>query len=92
MEGIIVLLILLKRVRILDKKISFEEAMEQLETIVQRLEEGDIPLEEALDMYKKGIDYSKICHDKLKNAEAQLTKVLTDDGEEEFHLQEEVRD
>ncbi|MBS4176389.1 exodeoxyribonuclease VII small subunit [Lederbergia citrea] len=76
----------------MNENLTFEEAMDQLEVIVQRLEEGDIPLEEALDIYKKGMELSKLCHDKLKNAEEQLTKVLTDDGEEDFHLQEEGRD
>ncbi|MBS4209646.1 exodeoxyribonuclease VII small subunit [Bacillus sp. FJAT-50079] len=70
-------------------KLTFEEAMDQLDTIVQKLEEGDIPLEEALVIYQKGVELSKLCHDKLKNAEAQLTKVLTDDGEEDFQLREE---
>ncbi|MCR2820349.1 exodeoxyribonuclease VII small subunit [Lederbergia panacisoli] len=73
----------------MDEKITFEEAMNNLEKIVVRLEEGDIPLEEALEIYKKGIEYSKLCHDKLKKAEQQLTKILTDDGEEDFLLQEE---
>lgn len=73
----------------MDEKLTFEQAMEKLEKIVGRLEEGDIPLEEALEIYKKGMEYSKFCHDQLKTAENQLTKVLTDHGEEEFHLQEE---
>lgn len=72
---------------------TFEEAMNQLEKIVERLEQGDIPLEEALGIYKNGIEYSKFCHDKLKSAERELTKVLTDDGEEEeFQVQEEETD
>ena len=66
--------------------------MDQLETIVQRLEEGDIPLEEALAIYQNGMKLSKLCHDKLKNAEEQLTKVLTDRGEEDFQLPEEGQD
>ncbi|MEK3890786.1 exodeoxyribonuclease VII small subunit [Bacillus sp. FSL K6-3431] len=72
--------------------LTFEEAMEQLDIIVQKLEEGDIPLEEALANYQKGMELSKICHDKLKNAEEQLTTVLTDNGEETFRLQEEDKD
>lgn len=68
---------------------SFEEAMEQLEVIVQRLEEGDVPLEEALNIYKKGMELSKLCHDKLKSVEEQLTTVITDKGEEEFVIKEE---
>ncbi|MED1205181.1 exodeoxyribonuclease VII small subunit [Heyndrickxia acidicola] len=70
-------------------KISFEEAMDQLETIVGRLEEGDVPLEEAISIYKKGMELSKVCHDKLKTIEEQLTKVITEDGEEDFIIQEE---
>lgn len=76
----------------MSEKLSFEDAMDQLETIVQRLEEGDIPLEEALAIYQNGMKLSKLCHDKLKNAEEQLTKVLTDRGEEDFQLPEEGQD
>ncbi|GIN85527.1 exodeoxyribonuclease 7 small subunit [Heyndrickxia sporothermodurans] len=70
-------------------QLTFEEAMEQLEGIVQRLEEGDVPLEEALTIYKKGMELSKICHDKLKTVEEQLTSVITENGEEEFIIKEE---
>ncbi|MGV3465419.1 MAG: exodeoxyribonuclease VII small subunit [Heyndrickxia sp.] len=72
----------------MSETISFEEAMEKLEVIVQRLEEGDVPLEEALNIYKQGMELSKVCHDKLKNVEEQLAKVITDDGEEEFSIKE----
>ena len=76
----------------MSEKLTFEDAMDQLEIIVQRLEEGDIPLEEALAIYQNGMKLSKLCHDKLKNAEEQLTKVLTDRGEEDFQLPEEGQD
>ncbi|MGD6966978.1 exodeoxyribonuclease VII small subunit [Rossellomorea vietnamensis] len=72
-----------------EKKMSFEEAMERLETIVQRLEEGEVPLEEALQQYQKGVELSKYCHDTLKHAEKQMTKLMTDEGEKEFSLSEE---
>jgi len=73
-----------------EKTITFEEAMEQLETIVERLEEGDVPLEEAISIYKKGMELSKLCHDKLKNVEEQLTQILTADGHKEvFSIPEE---
>jgi exodeoxyribonuclease VII small subunit len=71
------------------KKQTFEEAMEELETIVHHLEEGEVPLEKALHYYQKGIELSKFCHDTLKNAEDKLTKLITDNGEEEFSLKEE---
>lgn len=70
--------------------ITFEEAMEELETIVEKLEEGDVPLEEAISIYKKGMELSKLCHDKLKNVEEQLTQILTADGHQQtFSIQEE---
>lgn len=65
------------------QKLTFEEAMEQLEVIVEKLEEGDVPLEEAINIYKQGMELSKLCHDKLKNVEAQLTEILTEDGRKE---------
>lgn len=72
------------------KTVTFEEAMDQLETIVEKLEEGDVPLEEALTIYKKGMELSKLCHDKLKNVEEQLTEILTADGHKEtFAISEE---
>lgn len=73
-------------------QMTFEEAIKNLEVIVQRLEEGDIPLEEALNIYKEGMALSKLCHDKLKNAEDQMTKLLTEEGEEDFAIKEEERD
>ena len=70
--------------------ITFEEAMEELETIVEKLEEGDVPLEEAISIYKKGMEFSKLCHDKLKNVEEQLTQIFTADGHQQtFSIQEE---
>ena len=70
------------------EKLSFEDAMKELDTNVQKLEEGNIELEEALTIYKRGVELSQLCHTKLKNAEDQLTKVLTDEGEEDFDVSE----
>jgi exodeoxyribonuclease VII small subunit len=73
-----------------EQKLSFEEAMEHLEEIVEKLEEGDVPLEEAINIYKQGMELSKLCHDKLKNVESQLTQILTEDGRKEnFVITEE---
>lgn len=73
-----------------EDKITFEEAMEKLEVIVDKLEEGDIPLEEAISMYREGMDLSRICQEKLKNIEEQLTQIITEDGsKEDFSIDEE---
>ena len=60
---------------------SFEEAMKNLEEMVEKLEEGDVPLEEAISIYKQGMDLSRLCHSKLKSVEDQLTQILNEDGQ-----------
>ncbi|MFC3211684.1 MULTISPECIES: exodeoxyribonuclease VII small subunit [Planomicrobium] len=64
-----------------EKKIMFNDAMQQLEEIVRQLEQGDVPLEEALTLYQKGMELSKVCHDKLQNAEEQLVTMMKDGKE-----------
>ena len=66
-----------------EKKLSFEDAMTKLEQIVDKLEEGDVPLEEAILFYKEGMELSKLCHTKLKSVEEQLTQIITEDGRKE---------
>ncbi|KIY21970.1 MULTISPECIES: exodeoxyribonuclease VII small subunit [Mesobacillus] len=73
-----------------EKTLSFEQAMDQLENIVEKLEEGDVPLEEAISFYKEGMELSKLCHDKLKNVEEQLAQIMNEDGRtESFFMNEE---
>jgi exodeoxyribonuclease VII small subunit len=73
-----------------EKKLSFEEAMTKLEQIVDKLEEGDVPLEEAITFYKEGMELSKLCHEKLKSVEEHLTQIITEDGRSEnFSVEEE---
>ena len=59
---------------------SFAAAMTDLEEIVRKLEQGDVPLEEAIDLYKKGMELSSFCHEKLTNAEQQLISIVGEDG------------
>lgn len=73
-----------------EKDVTFEEAMEQLEHIVELLEEGDVPLEEAINIYKRGMDLSKICHGKLQAAQEQLVQIVDENGElKPFQMKEE---
>lgn len=60
--------------------IRFEEAMLKLEEIVQKLETGDVPLEDAISLYKKGMELSAFCHGKLQDAEKQLISIIDDEG------------
>ncbi|HLR75151.1 MAG TPA: exodeoxyribonuclease VII small subunit [Virgibacillus sp.] len=72
------------------EKVSFEEAMLQLEKIVERLEEGDVPLEKAISYYQEGMKLSKMCHDKLSNVQEKMTKILNEQGElDPFEVQED---
>lgn len=63
--------------------IRFEEAMVQLEEIVQKLETGDVPLEDAILLYKKGMELSAFCHNKLQDAEKQLISIIDKEGNQE---------
>lgn len=61
---------------------TFEESLNELEGIVQRLERGDVPLEEALVAFQEGMALSKQCQDTLEKAEKTLTKMMTENNEE----------
>lgn len=63
------------------KKLSFEEAMKELEEIVKRLEEGRGNLEEAIDMYERGIGLKQHCEKRLREAQMRIEKImLTEDA------------
>lgn len=70
-----------------EKEIMFNQAMEQLEEVVRQLEQGDVPLEEALTLYQKGMELSKVCHDKLQNAEKQLVTMMQEGKEVPVNLE-----
>ncbi|MEO1773058.1 MULTISPECIES: exodeoxyribonuclease VII small subunit [Enterococcus] len=61
---------------------TFEESLTELEAIVAQLEQGDVPLEEALEVFQKGMLLSKQCQDTLSKAEKTLTKMMTENNEE----------
>ncbi|CAM3057593.1 MAG: exodeoxyribonuclease VII small subunit [Pseudolactococcus laudensis] len=65
------------------KAVTFEENLAALEDIVKRLENGDVPLEEAIAEFQKGMKLSKALQKTLKDAEATLVKVMADDGTEQ---------
>jgi exodeoxyribonuclease VII small subunit len=67
---------------------TFEDALRRLEEIVQRLEQGDVPLEAAMQLYEEGIGLSRICAGKLKTAELSL-KRLSKDADGNFSLMDE---
>ena len=63
-------------------KLNFEKTMTELEEIVNKMENGDVTLEEALSLFEKGIKLSKNCQKILDDAEKKVTVLLSsDDGE-----------
>lgn len=73
-----------------DKQLTFEEALDSLEEIVVELEKGDVPLEDAITYYQKGMTLSKQCSDQLTNVQEKMTEILNEQGElEPFDIQEE---
>jgi len=59
-------------------KLTFERAIEELETIVKRLEEGKVPLEESVAIYERGETLKRRCEELLRQAEARIDKITTD--------------
>ena len=59
---------------------DFESAIAELETIVNRLEDGDLPLEKSLELFERGVQLSRFCHSKLEEAERRV-ELLTERGE-----------
>ena len=52
--------------------LTFEKALEELESIVARMEEGKLPLEESLAAYQRGAELLKFCESKLSDAQARI--------------------
>jgi exodeoxyribonuclease VII small subunit len=59
------------------KKLSFERAIEELESIVKRLEDGKVPLEESVQIYERGEALKRRCEELLRQAEARVEKITT---------------
>ena len=66
----------------MSKEKIFEENLADLEAIVQKLESGDVALEEAITEFQKGMKLSKELQDTLDQAEKTLVKVMQADGTE----------
>ena len=60
------------------KKLTFERAIEELDTIVKRLEEGKVPLEESVAIYERGEALKRRCEELLRQAEARVEKITLD--------------
>ena len=68
-------------------KLSFEEAFEKLESIVNNLEQGESTLEESINSFEEGMKLVQICTEALNKAETRLKKLVKDESGE-FNLEE----
>ena len=59
---------------------DFEGAIAELESIVKKLEEGDLPLEQSLALYERGVQLSRFCHARLEEAERRI-EIVNERGE-----------
>ena len=74
--------------------LSFEGALERLESTVSQLEAGDLPLEQALDLFEVGVALSRQCSGTLEAAERRVEILVADRGGavEGFDLEEDLED
>ena len=66
---------------IANDNLSFEEALSNLEEIIQRMESGEAPLDSLVNHYETGIRMLKFCHSKIEGAEMKIKEVQEKDGE-----------
>ncbi|MDO3409538.1 exodeoxyribonuclease VII small subunit [Saccharibacillus sp. CPCC 101409] len=62
-------------------ELNFEQAMDQLEIIVGELEQGDVPLEKAIDLFQRGMRLSQLCGQKLEQVERKIETIVEEDGQ-----------
>ncbi len=58
------------------EEMSFEEALAELESVVDRLEGGEVALEDSISLYERGEALRKHCEDRLKSAELRVEKIV----------------
>jgi exodeoxyribonuclease VII small subunit len=68
-------------------EMTFEEALAELESVVTRLERGDVALDESISLYERGAALRKRCQDKLAEAEEKVSRITLGDGGQPTGLQ-----
>ena len=63
-----------------EKDNNFESNLKKLEVIVDKLESGDMGIEESVKLYEEGMKIKKICDNKLKDIEMQIKKIMIEDN------------
>lgn len=58
-----------------NQEMTLEEAFSKLEELTEKMQSGDLPLEESFDLYKKGIELVEFCSSKIEKVETDIKKV-----------------
>ncbi|RUO80773.1 exodeoxyribonuclease VII small subunit [Idiomarina tyrosinivorans] len=66
------------------KNPSFEQALQQLEAIVHDLEQGELPLEQALEKFEQAVKLSRLSQQQLQAAEQKVQQLLNQNGDEQL--------
>lgn len=64
-----------------NEELSFEVAMKRLEAVVEQLEGGEVPLEEAIALFQEGMELSRVCNGKLTDVEHKIEMLLEKEGQ-----------
>jgi exodeoxyribonuclease VII small subunit len=63
-------------------QVPFEKSLQELEQLVEHLEKGEIPLEDSLECFERGIQLTRACQKALQEAEQKVEILLQDQGNE----------
>ncbi|WP_299079468.1 exodeoxyribonuclease VII small subunit [uncultured Paraglaciecola sp.] len=64
------------------ESLTFEQSMQELETLVAKMEQGDLPLEDALQSFERGVQLARHSQQKLKDAEQKVQILTTQNGQQ----------
>lgn len=63
------------------EELTFEEALQRLEEVVQKLEDGNAPLEQTIELFQEGMALSKRCSQQLESVERRIEMLMEENGE-----------
>ena len=69
-----------------DQHPTFESAMAELEQLVEKMEDGELTLDESLGAFERGVVLTRLCQNELKNAELKVQQLNNDGGLEELEI------
>ncbi|MBB6541803.1 exodeoxyribonuclease VII small subunit [Thalassotalea piscium] len=73
------------------ENLSFEESLKELELIVQKLEAGELSLEDSMNFFERGLNLSQLSQEKLQDAEQKIQMLMTANGQQtltDFNVEE----